>query len=53
MFNFNLNNFNFSACYIEIDDDFFGRENEEDGEWANLPDLLLEQIFSYLSISER
>jgi len=49
----NLNNSNFTACYIEIDDDFCRREDEEYVEWANLPDLLLEQIFSYLSISER
>ncbi|CAG9808064.1 unnamed protein product [Chironomus riparius] len=46
-------NQNDEACYIEIDDDVFKRENEEDVQWANLPDLLLEQIFSYLSISER
>lgn len=49
----NVNNFIFPACYIEIDDDVFNRGNEEDVQWANLPDLLLEQIFSYLSISER
>lgn len=44
------------ACYIEIDDDGAydeADENEIKSQWDSLPDLLLEQIFSYLTISER
>lgn len=47
----------FVACYIEIDgDDDEGcvvDENEIQSEWNNLPDLLLEEIFSYLNLGER
>lgn len=45
------------ACYIEIDgDDDEGcvlNESEGSSQWDNLPDLLIEDIFSYLSIGER
>lgn len=45
-----------TACYIEIDDDDFLASDDETpnaSQWCNLPDLLLEEIFSYLTISER
>lgn len=47
----------FLACYIEIDGDddegYVVDENEMSSDWSNLPDLLLEEIFSYLSLGER
>ncbi|CRL05674.1 CLUMA_CG018707, isoform A [Clunio marinus] len=50
-------NQNDEACYIEIDEDddegCVVDENEMMSKWSDLPDLLLEEIFSYLSISER
>lgn len=45
-----------TACYIEIDDEEFlasEDESKSDSLWCNLPDLLLEEIYSYLSIRER
>lgn len=46
----------FTATYIEIDDDECVVENEEshsNSQWCDLPDLLLEEIFSHLTIRER
>ncbi|KAK9732308.1 F-box-like [Popillia japonica] len=44
-----------SAIYIDIDED--DRDNDDGSKeysrWADLPDLLLEKIFSYLSIREK
>lgn len=49
--------FSFLACYIEIDGDedegCVVDENEMESRWSDLPDLLLEDIFSYLNIRER
>lgn len=49
--------FIFLACYIEIDsDDDEGcivDETENASRWRDLPDLLLEEIFSYLDIKSR
>ncbi|KRT78419.1 F-box domain-containing protein [Oryctes borbonicus] len=44
-----------SAIYIDIEDDESGDEdiNREYSHWPDLPDLLLEKIFSYLSIREK
>jgi F-box protein 39 len=47
----------FLACYIEIDEDddegCVVDENEVISNWNDLPDLLLDEIFAYLSIGER
>lgn len=48
--------FFFVACYIEIDADECSNVKDEsytNSQWCNLPDLLLEEIFSYLEIRER
>lgn len=39
--------------YIDIDVDTEEDENKEYSLWAELPDLLLETIFSYLGIREK
>lgn len=45
------------ACYIEIDEDddegCVVDENESQSNWGDLPNLLLEEIFSYLDIKSR
>ncbi len=43
-----------SACYIDIDEEIdFDDPNHEYSSWCNLPDILLEEIFSYLSVKDR
>ena len=54
-----LSNFpvSFLACYIEIDEDddegCVVDENEMPSKWSDLPNLLLEEIFSHISIKDR
>ncbi|XP_055920996.1 F-box only protein 39 [Eupeodes corollae] len=46
---------NEEACYIDVEenDDEDCDPNKEYSQWSILPDLLLEEIFSYLSVKER
>lgn len=41
------------AVYIDIDVGHEDPENKEYSHWSELPDLLLEKIFSYLNIREK
>jgi hypothetical protein len=52
---FLLFNFYFTACYIDADaaDEVEQNKHYIQSRWCDLPDLLLEEIFSYLSIRER
>lgn len=44
----------FPACYIDIDEEVdLDDPNHEYSNWCNLPDLILEQIFSYLPVKDR
>lgn len=45
----------FAAIFIDIDEDDVKSEDKvcEYSRWSELPDLLLEEIFSYLSIREK
>lgn len=45
----------FTAIYIDIDEDDIDKDDgsKEYSRWADLPDLLLENIFSYLSMREK
>lgn len=47
--------FLFSACYIDIDEeiDVDLDPNHEYSNWSCLPDIILEQIFSYLPVKDR
>ncbi|XP_037033542.1 uncharacterized protein LOC119072433 [Bradysia coprophila] len=45
---------NDEACYIDIDDEIdLDDPDHEYSNWCNLPDILLEQIFSHLSVKDR
>ncbi|XP_037953732.1 F-box only protein 39-like [Teleopsis dalmanni] len=47
---------NEEACYIDIDEDETTADADDNrtySDWCNLPDLILEQIFSYLDVKER
>ena len=43
----------FVAIYIDIEDEEQREENRVYSRWFELPDLLLEKIFSYLSIRDK
>lgn len=41
------------AIYIDLEDESKDGDNRQYSRWSELPDLLLEKIFSYLSIREK
>lgn len=43
----------FPAVYIDIEEQKDDDDNREYSKWCDLPDLLLENIFSYLGIREK